>query len=125
MRIPRAIALAVLVAALPASSVAAAADCSPCALVAAAPGCHAAPAGDSEQLRAACCCAALACADDSQPSADPAPSWLPTGPGVSTIPPGGTQVQALGAPDPGPVAPGPPPRAPRIPLYALHGIYLI
>ena len=38
MRIARAIALAVLVAALPASSVAAAADCSPCALVTAASG---------------------------------------------------------------------------------------
>ena len=40
MRIPRAIALAVFVAALPASSVAAAADCSPCAPVAAVSGCH-------------------------------------------------------------------------------------
>ena len=127
MRIPRAIALAVLVAALPASSVAAAADCSPCALAvaAAAPGCHAPAAADSEQLRAACCCAALSCADDSRPSADPAPSWLPSGPGASATPPAGPPVQALRAADHEPVAPGPPPRAAKVPLYALHGIYLI
>ena len=125
MRIPRAIALAVIVAALPASSVAAAADCSPCALVAAAPGCHAAPAADSEQLRAACCCAALACAEDPQPASDPAPYSLPSGPGTSAIPPASTPVLSLRAADPEPAAPGPPPRAPRIPLYALHGIYLI
>ncbi len=125
MRIPRAIALAVLVAALPASSVAAAADCSPCALAVAAPGCHAPAAADSEQLRSACCCAALSCADDSRPSADPAPTWLPSGPGTSATPPAGPPVQALRAADHEPVAPGPPPRAAKVPLYALHGIYLI
>lgn len=127
MRIPRAIALAVLVAALPASGAAAAADCSACSQVAAsASGCHAAPAGDSDQLRAACCCAALACAEDPRPAADPAPSWLPAGPGTSAIPPANTPA----APALRPTAhdrlePGPPPRAAGIPLYALHGSYLI
>ena len=125
MRIPRAIALAALVAALPASSVAAAADCSPCALAAAAPGCHAPAAADSEQLRSACCCAALACAEDPRPSADPAPSWLPSGPAAHAAPPAGTPVQALGATDREPAAPGPVPRASKVPFYALHGIYLI
>lgn len=125
MRISRAIALAVLVAALPASSVAAAADCSSCALAPAAPGCHASPAGDSEQLRAACCCAALACAEDPRPAADPAPSWLPSGPLAHAAPPAGTPVQALGATDRNPAEPRTPPRASRVPLYALHGIYLI
>ena len=125
MRIARAIALAVLVAALPASSVAAAADCSPCALVAAVSGCHAPAAGDSEQLRAACCCAALACAEDSRPSADPAPSWLPSSPGFSAVPSASLPVQVLGAGDRKPVEPGPPPHAAKVPLYALHSIYLI
>ena len=125
MRIPRAIALAVLVAALPASSVAAAADCSPCSLAAAAPGCHAPAAADSEQLRAACCCAALACAEDPRPAADPASSWLPSGPGASTISPAGTPVQAPGATDHPSAEPRTPPRAAKVPLYALHGIYLI
>ncbi len=125
MRIPRAIALAALVAALPASSVAAAADCSPCALAAAAPGCHSPAAADSEQLRAACCCAALACAEDPRPSADPAPSWLPSGPGASFIAPAGTPVQALGAGARKSAEPRTPPPAAKVPLYALHGIYLI
>ncbi len=125
MRIARAIALAVLVAALPASSVAAAADCSPCALVTAAPGCHTPPAGDSEQLRASCCCAALACAEDSRPSADPAPSWLPSGQGTSAIPPASTPDRAIRATVRETVEPGPPPRAAKVPLHALHGIYLI
>ncbi|MCY3737271.1 MAG: hypothetical protein OXG13_12760 [Gemmatimonadaceae bacterium] len=125
MRIPRAIALAALVAALPASSVAAAADCSPCSLAAAAPGCHAPAAADSEQLRAACCCAALACAEDPRPAADPAPSWLPSGPGASAIAPAGTPVLAPGATDRPSAELQPPPRAAKVPLYALHGIYLI
>ena len=125
MRIPRAIALAVLVAALPASSVAAAADCSPCALTAAAPGRHTAPAADSEQLGAACCCAALACAEDSQPSPDPAPSWLPSGPPAHAAPPAATPAQALGATDRSPREQRTAPRTAKVPLYALHGIYLI
>ena len=125
MRIARAIALAVLVAALPASSVAAAADCSPCALVAAVSGCHAPATGDSEQFRAACCCAALACAEDSQPSPDPAPSWLPSGQGFSAVPPASTPGRALRATARETVEPGPPPHAAKVPLYALHGIYLI
>ena len=125
MRIARAIALAVLVAALPASSAAASADCSPCSQVAPASGCHAAPAGDSEQLRAACCCAALACAEESRPSADPAPSWLSPGHGPSAIPPASTPARTLGSTAREPLEPGSPPRAARVPLYTLHGSYLI
>ena len=126
MRIPRAIALALLVAALPASGIAAAADCSACSQVAAASGCHAPAPGDSEQLRAACCCAALACAEESRPAADPAPSWLPAGPGTSAIPPASpSAAPALRPTAHDRLEPGPPPRASGIPLYALHGSYLI
>ena len=127
MRIPRAIALAVLVAALPASGIAAAADCSACSPVAAAPGCHAPAPGDSEQFRAACCCGALACAEDPRPAADPAPSWLPAGPGTSAIPPASpSAAPALRPTDSlNLLELRPPPRAAGIPLYALHGSYLI
>ncbi len=126
MRIARIIALAVLVAALPASSVAASADCAPCALAAAAPGCHAPPAADAPQLGADCsCCPALACAGDSSPSPEAADQVLPSGHGFPAIPLAGTTGRALGAADLKPLEPRTPPGAARLPLYALHGIYLI
>ena len=125
MRIARTIALAVLVAALPASSVAASADCAPCALAAAAPGCHAPPAADAPQLGADCsCCPALACAGDSSPSPEAADQVLPSGHGFTAIPLAGTTGRALGAADLKPLEPRTPPPA-KVPLYALHGIYLI
>ena len=126
MRIARAIALAALVAALPASSFALEGYCLHCAQVEAAPGCHPQQADDRPQLRADCfCCAALACAEGSQPAAQPGHSYLP----VSKAP---AAALAARAPERAPRAAPPPPSAIRpplhpakVPLYVLHDVYLI
>ena len=126
MRIARAIALAALVAALPASGFALEGYCHHCAQVEVAPGCHSQQAEDRPQLRADCfCCAALACAGETQPSAEPAHSYLPAAKAPAA-------ALAARAPERAPRAAPPPlsgirpPLHPaQVPLYVLHDVYLI
>ena len=126
MRIARAIALAALVAALPASSFALEGYCLHCAQVETVPGCHPQQADDRPQLRADCfCCAALACAEDSQPSAEPGHSYLPAAKAPAVALAAKAPERAPRAATPRPSGIRPPLHPATVPLYVLHDVYLI
>lgn len=128
MRIARAIALAALVAALPASSFALEGYCLLCAQVESAPSCHPQQADDRLQLRAECfCCSAMACAalGDSRPSAEPGHSYLPPAqaPAAAQFARAPERVHRAAPPRPSGIRP--PLHPARVPLYLLHDSYLI
>ena len=126
MRIARAIALAALVAALPASGFALEGYCLHCAQVEVAPSCHPQQEDDRPQLRADCfCCASLACAEDSQPSAEPGSSYLPAAKAqAAALAPRAPERAPRAAPPP-PSGIRPPLHPAKVPLYVLHDVYLI
>ena len=126
MRIARAIALAALVAALPASSFALEGYCLHCAQVEVAPSCHPQQADDRPQLRADCfCCASLACAEEAQPSAEPGSSYLPAAkaPAAALAPRAPERAPRAAPPPPSGIRP--PLHPAKVPLYVLHDVYLI
>ena len=126
MRIARAIALAALVAALPASGFALEGYCLHCAQVESAPSCHPQKTPDRPQLLADCfCCADLACAGETQPSAEPAPSYLPAAKAPAAALAARAPERAPRAPPPRPSGIRPPLHPAEVPLYVLHDVYLI
>ena len=126
MRIARAIALAALVAALPASSCALEGYCLHCAQLEVDPSCHPQQAEDRPQLRADCfCCAAMACAEETQPDADPGHRYLPAAKAPAAALAARAPERAPRTAPPRPSGIRPPLHPAQVPLYVLHDVYLI